>query len=682
MNYRAFADFRKGYAHVKNGSGVEDCADSYNDPEGRFYIGVICDGHSDKNCFRSAKGAQFGCESALEVLTRFFEQYLSQTDENRRLPDSFEDRLKKSLKACWDRKVNNDIKENPVREEELAPLTDRVRNIYTSGNGMLNIYGATFLAIGICEDFFLALHIGDGIILCIDEDGLYYSPVPYDPKSDTGGPASLCDNDLFSRENAFRISVSKKLPLLATVSSDGIEDCMDSFGYKRFIYALFKKLESEELEDQPGDELNEKQKIYFESSLDYYADRGHGAEDDCSLAAFYDLDRSVPEVRIPSDEAVRLWEQVIRERNDVVRDYEKRKSNLLENIRRLVTSQEYRGTLGITLGRWMEVHERFEEQKVILKTIVTNENEKIAYYEKQLEFYEQYIEDFPAKSTGMTKRLTVRDIDCSLLEPDDNYFEIKLLVEDAEKKQKLYDQSKKEYDQADSDLNKVYDEAKRRAKMSQEAGDESDRIQEAKDRFKRAKIARLSAKEALSNAIKAFEEARTRLFRNRTWESLSTYLAGIIDSLMSRQSQKPMQATGCDVQNGQSQKPMQATGCDVQNGQSQKSMQATSCDVQNGQSQKPMQATGYDAQNGQSQKPMQPTGCDVQNGQSQKSVQATACDAQKGQDPGKKRADMDSGTSQTTRPDSITGNSVAGDVDDANGSGTVLIKFLSGWTLK
>ena len=232
MKYRAFGDFRKGYAHVKNGSGVEDYASSYNDPEGRFHVGVICDGHSDKNCFRSGKGARFGCESAIEILKRFFELYLSQTIEARTLPDGFENRLKKSLKLCWDKKVYNDIIENPLKEEDLAPLTDRVRKIYEAGNGLLNIYGATFLAIGICEDFFIALHIGDGAILCIDEDGTYYSPVPHDAKSETGAPASLCDSDLFSRENAFRVGVLKKLPQLATVSSDGIEDCMDSFEYK------------------------------------------------------------------------------------------------------------------------------------------------------------------------------------------------------------------------------------------------------------------------------------------------------------------------------------------------------------------------------------------------------------------------------------------------------------------
>lgn len=329
MKYRSFSDSRKGYAHFKNGSCLEDYASSYNDPEDRFYIGVICDGHSDKNCFRSEKGAQFGCESAIEILKRFFELYLSQNAENRMLPNGFESRLKKSLKLCWDKKVYKDIKENPIREEDLQSLTDQVRRIYEAGDGLLNIYGTTFLAIAICEDFFIALHIGDGAILCIDEDGSYYSPLPQDEKSETGSPASLCDEDLFSRENAFRISSSKKLPQLATACTDGIEGCMDSFEYKRFTYSLLKKMEIEEEDGQLRHELNEKQQKYFASCLEYYAGKGHGAEDDCSLAVIYDLTRTVPEVMISNEEAIKMCNKTIRELKQDLYDYEKRISKYI-----------------------------------------------------------------------------------------------------------------------------------------------------------------------------------------------------------------------------------------------------------------------------------------------------------------------------------------------------------------
>lgn len=520
MKYRAFGDFRKGYAHVKNGSGVEDYAGSYNDPEGRFHIGVICDGHSDKNCFRSGKGAQFGCESALEILRRFFELYLAQNAESRTLPDGFESRLKKSLKLCWDRKVYNDIKENPLVEEELMPLTDRVRKIYEAGNGLLNIYGATFLAIGICEDFFIALHIGDGAILCIDEDGSYYSPVPQDSKSETGAPASLCDADLFSRENAFRVGVSKKLPQLATVSSDGIEDCMDSFEYKRFTCSLFKKMELEEEEGQECGELNEKQMRYFGSCLEYYADKGHGAEDDCSLAAIYDLTRSVPEVRIPCEEAIKLWERTLQERNEVVRDYENRKNGLLDSMAQVYSSTAFKGGAGVNMDQWMEAHEKFEEQKRTLKTIVTNENEKIVFYERQLTFYSQYIDGF-SEETSVSKKLQPQQVDDVLMMVDEKFAKLKLYRQDYQKKMATYKQQKNDLEVTARAIDDAYDEAKRLAKLDRADADTTDDlIRSAREKHQVTKVDYEKAAQEYEVAKGVYEKAKTEYFRNQTSASL------------------------------------------------------------------------------------------------------------------------------------------------------------------
>lgn len=516
MKYRAFGDFRKGYAHVKNGSGVEDYAGSYNDPEGRFYIGVICDGHSDKNCFRSGKGAQFGCESALEILKRFFELYLAQNAETRTLPDGFENRLKKSLKLCWDRKVYSDIKENPLKEEDLIPLTDRVRKIYEAGNGLLNIYGATFLAIGICEDFFIALHIGDGAILCIDEAGNYFSPVPQDSKSETGAPASLCDADLFSRKNAFRVGFSKRLPQLATVSSDGIEDCMDPFEYKRFTYSLFKKMELEEEEGQESSELNETQKKYFGSCLEYYADKGHGAEDDCSLAAIYDISRPVPEVRIPNEEAIKMWDRTMQERNEVVRDYENRKSGLLESMAQVYGSTSFKGGAGVPMDQWMEAHERFEEQKQTLKIIVTNENEKIAFYERQLSFFSQYIEGFGEENSA-SKKLSPHQVDESLMASDEEFLRLKTIRQDYQKKLATYKQLENDLEYTARAIDDAYDEAKRLAKLNRADTDTTDTL------LRSAREKHQDTKEACEKALLEYEEAkdlydqtRSAYLRNRT----------------------------------------------------------------------------------------------------------------------------------------------------------------------
>lgn len=488
MNYRAFGDFRKGYAHVKNDSGVEDYASSYNDPEGRFYIGVICDGHSDKNCFRSSKGAQFGCESGIEILSRFFELYLSQKSEDKTLPDGFENRLKRSLKLCWDRKVYKDLKENPLKEDELQPLTDRVRKIYEAGNGLSNIYGATFLAVGICENFFLALHIGDGAILCVDEDGTYYSPVPKDEKSETGAPASLCDSDLFTRENAFRIGVSMKLPQVATVSSDGIEDCMDSFEYKRFIYGLFKKIQMEELDGQYQSELNEKQKKYFESCLEYYADKGHGAEDDCSLSAIYNLSCPVPEVRLLRKDAIQLWERTMTERNEMVRDYENRKNSLIDNMKQVSESPNYKGGSGISMDRWLDAHDKYEDQKRALRTISTNETEKVAFYDRQLGLYAKYIDNFQEWEKNAIKPLEVRAIEDAMVDTDEEYSELKKMRQEYLNKQKKLKMLEENVLSTVEEIDQAYDEAKKLAKLNQDYGLSGESlIRNAVERHQKAK---------------------------------------------------------------------------------------------------------------------------------------------------------------------------------------------------
>ena len=503
MKYRAFGNFQKGYAHVKNGSGVEDYASSYNDPEGRYYIAVICDGHSDKNCFRSGKGAQFGCESAIEILTRFFELYYEQDEKNRKIPEGTEERLKRSIKQCWDKKVFDDIAENPIVADDLATLSDRVRKIYESGQGLQNIYGATFLATALCDDFFFSMHIGDGVILCVDRDGTYYYPLPKDEKSETGAPASLCDSDLFSRANAFRIGFTTNIPQIATVSSDGIEDSMDAFEYKRFTYSLFKKLEMDEAEEQQSNELNEKQKKYFESCLEYYAGQGHGAEDDCSLSAVYDLEKPVPDVKIPLDEAIQLWEQTVKERNEVVCDYESRKENLLKNIWQIQSRRGYKAVLSSSLDDRIEIENKVQELKRILKTIIENEKEKISFYDRQLDCYSEHIKAANGDLSRLTMPVGVQNISDFVLEKDAEDIMFEDYRQEYQARKKAVELAKRELESVNEELDRVYDEAKRIAKSET---DDSIRM-DAKNSVEYVDAKYKQASEAYKNAVEAFEIA-------------------------------------------------------------------------------------------------------------------------------------------------------------------------------
>ncbi len=425
MKYRTFSDYQLGYSHVKNDTVCEDCAMSYTEPSGKYHICVASDGHSDNNCFRSSKGAKYGCESAIEILKRFFELYYEQGNDKKEFTLETEDRLKKSIKQCWDRKVFKDIEEHPITQDELQPLSQRVRAIYESGRGLQNIYGATFLAAAICEDFFVALHIGDGIVMCISPDGTYYEPLPYDEKSETGSPASLCDVDLFSRKDAFRCMFSKTIPQAVLVSSDGVGDCMDQLQFKEFARALIRKFEMMEQEDAES-ELNASQKKYLENCLKYWADKGNGAEDDCSLAGIYDMSQSIPEVKLPLDVALDLWKNVVDERNCVVKDYEKRKADMVSNIEKQMEAAANVLKETASTKDWIEAKEKIEQSKHILKNMQDNELEKLDYYEQKMQICEEYIRRAQGIVPIDMVLLMPKNIDEKYLVPDELFANMKI----------------------------------------------------------------------------------------------------------------------------------------------------------------------------------------------------------------------------------------------------------------
>ena len=65
-NYIVFNKHHIGASHINKGAPCEDFSASFID--NLMAIAVISDGHGDKNCFRSAKGAQIACEAAIDVL--------------------------------------------------------------------------------------------------------------------------------------------------------------------------------------------------------------------------------------------------------------------------------------------------------------------------------------------------------------------------------------------------------------------------------------------------------------------------------------------------------------------------------------------------------------------------------------------------------------------------------------
>lgn len=384
MNFKRFANHQVGFSHVKKGMECQDFSVSYSDALGKFHICVVCDGHSDKNCFRSAKGAKFGCESGIEVLMEFFKDY----DEiiNLQSKEEIEEKVKKKIKEEWDRLIQKDIEDNPIVSEELAFLSEQVKKYYESGRGLENIYGTTFSALGISDEICIVLQIGDGLIMFANEEGNYYEPLEFDKKSETGSPASLCDNDLFTRKNAFRSKISDERFHAAILTTDGIADCMDKLQFMEFFYSLIHKFETMENKNMQLTVLNKVQQKYLESCVKYYTDKGNGVEDDCSLAGIYRLDKMITKVKIPLEIAIQLWKETLIEKNKMLQNYDSRKKAIIDDM--IVEYENYKKSNNIAR---IEYKNKIDTIKEILGNIISNERIKIQYYENKLNFQEQYI---------------------------------------------------------------------------------------------------------------------------------------------------------------------------------------------------------------------------------------------------------------------------------------------------
>ena len=344
MKYSVFSAFARGYAHARESMPCQDYAAHYRDEQGRFAIAVACDGHSDRNCFRSDRGAKFGCEATIEVLKAFFEFYFTLDGESRRRSlereewiEKYIERIKKVFIPKWNEKVQKDLERDAFTEKELAPLSQRVRDLYLAGKHTRDIHGATLQACAVCEDFHLVMQIGDGVILALYPEGCYDEPLPEDKLRSYGQPASICDEDLLSRPEAFRITIVPGIPVGMFATSDG----MGGLPRLRLVSALQHLQERIADPADPEDSLkgiSEEQQTYIQNMVAFYADKDHGEEDDCSIAGFILRDAELAPFRLTKEEA----EKVVADIDERLQEEERRVAFADQNRRDYLRKQNAR----------------------------------------------------------------------------------------------------------------------------------------------------------------------------------------------------------------------------------------------------------------------------------------------------------------------------------------------------
>ena len=253
--YLVFNAHRIGASHISKGLECEDYSLSYIDDN--VAIAVISDGHGDKNCFRSARGAQLACETAIQ-LTR----NICSSEEGVKAvidsPDRIICELEKSIIFNWNRSVLKDIESNPISDAELSNLDDNVVEAIKSGKRLQKVYGCTLILNVFLRGFWFGIHVGDGKCVCVYENGLYAQPIPWDEEGCVGNRStSLCDSKAFQK---FRYVYGYDVPVAVFVGSDGVDESFDDNGINKCYFSLaswVKSLSAEELKAR-ADELLEK----------------------------------------------------------------------------------------------------------------------------------------------------------------------------------------------------------------------------------------------------------------------------------------------------------------------------------------------------------------------------------------------------------------------------------------
>lgn len=257
-----------GKSHVQSGLPCEDYSATYSDDQ--VSIVVISDGHGDKNCFRSDKGARYACEIAIR-LCRQFQNITNHIDDIAQCDfESLVVSLESDISDAWKEIVLSDANAHPFSDEELSIASEQAQGVYRSGQRLEKAYGCTLILSMSTANYWLSIQIGDGKSIAAYKDGVFVEPVPADENCLGNRSTSLCNSNA---KESFRHYYSKVKPIAAFVSSDGVEESFDQAGLYNFFFSIAYWLKEDGFDNA---------KVKLEELLPQISEGGSG--DDVSVA--------------------------------------------------------------------------------------------------------------------------------------------------------------------------------------------------------------------------------------------------------------------------------------------------------------------------------------------------------------------------------------------------------------
>ena len=267
--FKTYSGYKVGASHIAKGMGCEDYAASYGDE--KVSIAVISDGHGDKKCFRSAQGARIACDVSIRCVRKVIDSSPAACDALKKSPDRIITELERTIIWEWNNGVENDLKDNPIKDNELEGLPADAIEAIRSGHGINKIYGCTLIMCVVIEGFWFGVHIGDGKCVAALKNGRYTQPIPWDEIGCVGNRStSICNSNSFA---GFRYIYDRDVPTGLFVASDGVDESFDENGLNRCYYTLGYWVQT-----MPREELDSK----MEELLSQITNNGSG--DDVSIA--------------------------------------------------------------------------------------------------------------------------------------------------------------------------------------------------------------------------------------------------------------------------------------------------------------------------------------------------------------------------------------------------------------
>ena len=182
-----------------------------------FAVAAVSDGHGGERYFRSGEGSRMAVRVALDLIG----EYLSAEDAAARLrkdPDTFIERMTKSILASWYLAVDDYDRAHPLSLKE-AEIDSR------HGGDPMSRYGATLIAGALGEGFALGIQIGDGCLAAIGRGGEDSIPVPEDPDCFMNVTTSLCQAEPLERFRHWY--VDEDVPMALVLASDGVTNTFE-----------------------------------------------------------------------------------------------------------------------------------------------------------------------------------------------------------------------------------------------------------------------------------------------------------------------------------------------------------------------------------------------------------------------------------------------------------------------